>query len=61
MEDMNENWNQRRGSKKQRIHFGLWMKEIEKQEEPSWGIPSRAAAPKIVLSFSFATSVCKVC
>lgn len=64
VEDMNENWNERRGSakdrknrenqlqqvsgdslyslenmkkdyrlRKQRIHAGLWMKEIEKQEE----------------------------
>ncbi|KAE8023284.1 hypothetical protein FH972_008999 [Carpinus fangiana] len=72
VEDMNENWNQRRGSKakqqdkqqsesnsrssssngslyslenmkkdyrlkKQRIHAGLWMKEIEKQEEAKLG------------------------
>lgn len=63
VEDMNENWNERRsGSKteqqlkkndsslysvenmkkdyrlrKQRIHSGLWMKEIEKQEEAKLG------------------------
>lgn len=74
VEDMNENWNQRKGSKakqqekqqsesnshssssssssslyslenmkkdyrlmKQRIHAGLWMKEIEKQEEAKLG------------------------
>lgn len=68
VEDMNENWNQRKGSKpktqekqqndsdsskgslyslenmkkdyrlkKQRIHAGLWMKEIEKEEEAKLG------------------------
>ncbi|XP_041009927.1 protein GAMETE CELL DEFECTIVE 1, mitochondrial [Juglans microcarpa x Juglans regia] len=70
VEDMNENWNQRKGSKtkqqekqqiegnssngmlysldnvkkdyrlmKQRIHAGLWVKEIEKQEEAKLGDP----------------------
>lgn len=70
VEDMNENWNQRKGSKskeqekqqsdgrssnsslynlenlkkdyrlkKQRIHAGLWIKEIEKQEEAKLGDP----------------------
>lgn len=61
VEDMNENWDERRKGqqkqekrdslyniqnmkkdyrlKKQRLHAGLWMKEIEKQEEAKLGDP----------------------
>ncbi|XP_059446608.1 uncharacterized protein LOC132178173 [Corylus avellana] len=72
VEDMNENWNQRRGSKakqqdkqqrlkKQRIHTGLWVKEIEKQEEAKLGDSITGSWSQFFLSFSLPRQFVRLC